>query len=77
VLTLHRITFLKAVSDLHGQYYGNLRSHSLILYCFQAEKLNITFMNPKSGVGLLSVQDREKVKETQDKNKQLLGIPRR
>lgn len=44
---------------------------------FQAEKLNITFVNPKNGVGLLSGEDKEKVKEAQDKNKQLLGIPRR
>lgn len=34
-------------------------------------------MNPKSGVGLLSGEDREKVKGAQDENKQLLGIPRR
>ncbi|KAJ9599173.1 hypothetical protein L9F63_010350, partial [Diploptera punctata] len=44
---------------------------------FQAEKLNITFVNPKSRVGLLSGQEIEKVRETQDKNRQLLGIPRR
>ncbi|PNF16467.1 Large subunit GTPase 1-like protein [Cryptotermes secundus] len=44
---------------------------------FQAEKLNITFVNPMSGVGLLSGEDKEKVKGAQDKNKQLLGIPRR
>jgi large subunit GTPase 1 len=48
-----------------------------IFFCFQAEKLNITFVNPKSGIGLLSDKDKEKVKETQDKNRQLLGIPRR
>lgn len=44
---------------------------------FQAEKLNITFVNPKSGIGLLSGQEKQRVTETQDKNRQLLGIPRR
>ena len=44
---------------------------------FQAEKLNITFVSPKSGLGLLSVEDKEKVKATQEKNRKLLRIPRR
>ncbi|XP_063235188.1 large subunit GTPase 1 homolog [Bacillus rossius redtenbacheri] len=44
---------------------------------FQAEKLNITFVNPKSSIGLLSREEREKVKQSQDRNAQLLGIPRR
>jgi hypothetical protein len=34
-------------------------------------------VKPKSGVSLLSGEDKETVKEAQDKNKQLLGIPRR
>lgn len=44
---------------------------------FQAEKLNVTFVNPKGGIGLLSVEDKEKVKATQEKNRKLLRIPRR
>ncbi|XP_076228352.1 WD repeat domain 33 isoform X2 [Nomia melanderi] len=44
---------------------------------FQAEKLNIKFVNPKSGIGLLSKDEREKVLETQKKNKALLKVPRR
>ncbi|XP_069690184.1 large subunit GTPase 1 homolog [Periplaneta americana] len=44
---------------------------------FQAEKLNVTFVNPKSGIGLLSKEDEKRMKETQDQNRQLLGIPRR
>nr|CAD7261362.1 unnamed protein product [Timema shepardi] len=44
---------------------------------FQAEKLNITFVNPKSGVGLLSGDERDSVKKKHDSNIELLGIPRR
>ena len=34
-------------------------------------------MNPKSGIGLLSGQEIEHVKKTHEKNRELLGIPRR
>ncbi|XP_076294747.1 nucleostemin 3 [Lasioglossum baleicum] len=44
---------------------------------FQAEKLNIKFVNPKSGIGLLSKDDRTKILESQKKNQGLLKIPRR
>ena len=44
---------------------------------FHAEKLNIKFVNPKSGIGLLSKDEKEKVLESQKKNKTLLKIPRR
>ncbi|XP_053986408.1 large subunit GTPase 1 homolog [Hylaeus volcanicus] len=44
---------------------------------FQAEKLNIKFVNPKSGIGLLSQDEKQKVLESQKKNKQFLKIPRR
>ncbi|XP_017891105.1 large subunit GTPase 1 homolog [Ceratina calcarata] len=44
---------------------------------FQAEKLNIKFVNPKSGIGLLSKDERTKVLESQEKNRALLKIPRR
>ncbi|XP_076761610.1 nucleostemin 3 [Xylocopa sonorina] len=44
---------------------------------FQAEKLNIKFINPKSNVGLLSKDEKEKVLDAQKKNKALLKIPRR
>lgn len=47
-------------------------THSL-----QAERLNITFVNPKSGIGLLTREETKKVKDDQDKNKELLKIPRR
>ncbi|XP_076161825.1 nucleostemin 3 [Ptiloglossa arizonensis] len=44
---------------------------------FQAEKLNIKFVNPNSGIGLLSRDEKQKVLESQRKNKALLKIPRR
>ncbi|XP_033212855.1 large subunit GTPase 1 homolog isoform X1 [Belonocnema kinseyi] len=44
---------------------------------FHAEKLNIKFVNPKSGIGLLSKEEREKVLESHEKNRILLKIPRR
>ncbi|XP_063903293.1 large subunit GTPase 1 homolog [Zophobas morio] len=44
---------------------------------FQAEKLDIKFVNPKSNVGLLSKDERNKVKGLHDKHRQDLKIPRR
>lgn len=44
---------------------------------FQAEKLNIKFVNPRSNVGLLTREETKKAKEQQDKHKELLKIPRR
>ncbi|CAK9801195.1 Large subunit GTPase 1 homolog [Anthophora quadrimaculata] len=44
---------------------------------FYAEKLNIKFVNPNSGIGLLSKDEKEKLLESQRKNKALLKIPRR
>lgn len=39
--------------------------------------MNIKFVNPKSGIGLLSTDEKEKVLESQRKHKALLKIPRR
>lgn len=44
---------------------------------FQAEKLNIKFVNPRSGIGLLSKDERKKAEESHEKHKELLKIPRR
>ncbi|KAF5287740.1 hypothetical protein FQA39_LY15760 [Lamprigera yunnana] len=44
---------------------------------FQAEKLNIKFINPKSNVGLLTEVEKGRMKETQEKFKDLVTIPRR
>lgn len=43
---------------------------------FQAEKLNVKFINPKSGVGLLTKQEHANVVKTHEQNKDLLKIPR-
>ncbi|XP_076320618.1 LOW QUALITY PROTEIN: large subunit GTPase 1 homolog [Tachypleus tridentatus] len=44
---------------------------------FIGEKLNIQFVNPKTRIGLLSEEEKKKIKETQENHKQLLSIPRR
>lgn len=44
---------------------------------FQAEKLNIKFVNPRSNVGLLGTNDKKKAEDAHVKNKNLLKIPRR
>lgn len=44
---------------------------------FQAEKLNIKFVNPKSGVGLLTPDEKNKMKKLQSEKRVLLKIPRR
>lgn len=43
---------------------------------FNAEKLNIKFVNPNSG-GMLSKNEKEKILEKQERNKDLVKIPRR
>ncbi|XKL67927.1 hypothetical protein PGB90_003418 [Kerria lacca] len=44
---------------------------------FTAEKLNVTFINPRSGVGLLTSDQEREVKKSQEKYKNFLKIPRR
>lgn len=44
---------------------------------FQAEKLNIKFMNPHSNVGLLTDDELQKAGEAHEKFKESLKIPRR
>jgi large subunit GTPase 1 len=44
---------------------------------FQAEKLNVTFVNPKSKVGLLTGAERIAIEKKHLDNKDLLKIPRR
>lgn len=44
---------------------------------FHAEKLNIKFVNPKSGIGLLSERERSELLEAHSLNKDILKIPRR
>ncbi|KAK9712389.1 50S ribosome-binding GTPase [Popillia japonica] len=44
---------------------------------FQAEKLNIKFFNPKNYIGLLNKEEKQKVKEKFQANKDSIKIPRR
>ncbi|XP_054271283.1 large subunit GTPase 1 homolog [Macrosteles quadrilineatus] len=44
---------------------------------FQAEKLNIKFVNPAVGIGLLSVDEKKKVEKKHSDLKNMLKIPRR
>ncbi|XP_005190014.1 large subunit GTPase 1 homolog [Musca domestica] len=54
-----------------------LRTAELAGTEFQAEKLNIQFINPKQGVGLLSRNERLNIEKKHKDNKDLLKIPRR
>lgn len=54
-----------------------LRTAELAGTEFQAEKLNITFINPKQGVGLLSRNEQLHIEKKHEDNKDLLKIPRR
>lgn len=54
-----------------------LRTAELSSKEFQAEKLNIKFVNPKSQVGLLSTTERTIMKTIMEEKKDLLKIPRR
>uniref|UniRef100_A0A8D8X9L1 Large subunit GTPase 1 homolog n=1 Tax=Cacopsylla melanoneura TaxID=428564 RepID=A0A8D8X9L1_9HEMI len=44
---------------------------------FTAEKLNITFVNPRSTVGLLTKEEKEKAMEAHKAKREMLKIPRR
>ena len=44
---------------------------------FQAEKLNIHFINSKSQIGILSAEKSKEIVKLQEKNKEFLKIPRR
>lgn len=44
---------------------------------FQAEKLNIKFVNPRSNVGLLGDQEKKQAEDAHRKNKDSIKIPRR
>lgn len=54
-----------------------LRTAELAGTEFQAEKLNIKFIDPKQGVGLLTELERQQIEQKQAENKDLLKIPRR
>uniref|UniRef100_A0A1B0FGV9 Large subunit GTPase 1 homolog n=1 Tax=Glossina morsitans morsitans TaxID=37546 RepID=A0A1B0FGV9_GLOMM len=54
-----------------------LRTAELAGTEFQAEKLNITFINPKQKVGMLTLTQQKQIEDKQKACKNLLKIPRR
>lgn len=67
---------LQSVTE-ESSFQEFLRTAELAGTEFQAEKLNITFVNPKSNVGILTTSEREASEKKHVENKNLLKIPRR
>lgn len=67
---------LQSVTE-ESSFQEFLRTAELAGTEFQAEKLNITFINPKSNVGLLTGAERAAVERQHIDKKNLLTIPRR
>lgn len=67
---------LQSVTE-ESSFQEFLRTAELAGTEFQAEKLNIQFVNPKSNVGLLSKLERETAEKKHIDKKDLLKIPRR
>lgn len=67
---------LQSVTE-ESSFQDFLRTAELAGTEFQAEKLNITFVNPKSTVGLLTTAERAAAEQKHIDNKSLLKIPRR
>lgn len=44
---------------------------------FQGEKMNVTFVNPRANVGILSSEETKKIKEGHEQHKEFIKIPRR
>uniref|UniRef100_A0A182YPE6 Large subunit GTPase 1 homolog n=1 Tax=Anopheles stephensi TaxID=30069 RepID=A0A182YPE6_ANOST len=67
---------LQSVTE-ESSFQEFLRTAELAGTEFQAEKLNITYVNPKSKVGLLTTNERVEIIKKQVDLKDLLKIPRR
>lgn len=67
---------LQSVTE-ESSFQEFLRTAELAGTEFQAEKLNITYVNPKSNVGLLSAPERAAAQKEHMDKKNLLKIPRR
>lgn len=67
---------LQSVTE-ESSFQEFLRTAELAGTEFQAEKLNIAFVNPKSSVGLLSSSERAAAEQKHIDKKNLLKIPRR
>uniref|UniRef100_A0A1Q3F2M3 Large subunit GTPase 1 homolog n=1 Tax=Culex tarsalis TaxID=7177 RepID=A0A1Q3F2M3_CULTA len=67
---------LQSVTE-ESSFQEFLRTAELAGTEFQAEKLNITYVNPKAKVGLLTTNERVEIERRQVDKKNLLKIPRR
>lgn len=67
---------LQSVTE-ESSFQEFLRTAELAGTEFQAEKLNISYVNPKSKVGLLTTNERVAIERKQVDKKNLLKIPRR
>lgn len=67
---------LQSVTE-ESSFQDFLRTAELAGTEFQAEKLNISFVNPKSNVGILSNAEKYEIEKKQIDKKALLKIPRR
>ncbi|XP_062561848.1 large subunit GTPase 1 homolog [Armigeres subalbatus] len=67
---------LQSVTE-ESSFQDFLRTAELAGTEFQAEKLNITYVNPKAKVGLLTTNERVAIERKQVDKKGLLKIPRR
>lgn len=67
---------LQSVTE-ESSFQEFLRTAELAGTEFQAEKLNISYVNPKSKVGLLTTNERVEIERKQVDKKNLLKIPRR
>ncbi|KAL1396029.1 hypothetical protein pipiens_010808 [Culex pipiens pipiens] len=67
---------LQSVTE-ESSFQEFLRTAELAGTEFQAEKLNITYVNPKAKVGLLTTNERVAIERKQVDKKNLLKIPRR
>ncbi|XP_067636501.1 large subunit GTPase 1 homolog isoform X1 [Eurosta solidaginis] len=60
-----------------SSFHDFLRTAELAGTEFQAEKLNITFINPKTGVGVLSKSQMKQMQQKHRENNNMLTVPRR
>lgn len=67
---------LQSVTE-ESSFQEFLRTAELAGTEFQAEKLNITFINPKSKVGILTHAERVDLQKRQDEIRDVVRIPRR
>ncbi|XP_067633863.1 large subunit GTPase 1 homolog isoform X1 [Eurosta solidaginis] len=60
-----------------SSFHDFLRTAELADTEFQADKLNITFINPKTGVGVLSKSQMKQMQQKHRENNNMLTVPRR